>query len=1043
MSWSERDIAGSIGGRFDQIAAEHPDDVAVMGGAGPVTYAELGALADRYAAALLARGEDTTPVALLLPHDAPVIAASLAALKCARTVVTLNPSDPPRRLANIREAVRAQAMFVAEQHLDQARACGLAEEQIIVLSQADEPGHTPAPTAPAPSDLAFLISTSGSTGTPKVVMQSHRNVLHNVLRYTRGLGIGSHDRIAWLASLSGGQGIATAWTALLNGATLCPFPIAQRGVTGLAGWLEQHGVTVFDTIPSVLRNFTQTLHDERIPGVRLVRIASEGALRSDFEAFRRHFPADCVLASVLASSEAGIIAQAIFGPDAEVPDGPLPVGSPAEGITVQLLDAAGDPVPDGEPGEIVIDSVYLSPGYLNDPELTASRFEERDGLRRLRTGDMARRVPDHGLVILGRADKQVKVRGNRLQLEEVEAALASHPAIAAAAVAVQRTGRGDARLTAFLAARAGQEPQAEELRGTLAATLPPHAIPSAFVFLDQLPLTPHGKIDRQRLAELRPHDQADGTPGATAQSETEELLVGLWSEAFEREVEAHDGFLGLGGDSLTAAVIAAGVHELFGVELDLRVFASDLTVSSLAALVERRRGTPVDEDLPPLTRTLRSGPLSSAQARLWRPRAFERTDPFWNVAVPFRLRGALDVEALRGSIDEIVRRHEILRTTFTEVDGRPLAVVQPHQPLELHALDLRGEADPHARAGELGDAELLETFDLERGPLLRFHLLRLGDQEYQLLRLSHHLIHDALSWRIFFKELAVLYEARVSGGEAALPEPPLQYIDYAIWERAAQRPRSRRFRTEIAWWLRELDPPVPELELPFRRAQPEPSAPAREGFLRWGIPPEHSQRLDAIGRESGATYFMTRLAAFAALLALDTSNDDLVIGTPFSTRTRAELQGMIGLFLNFAPVRLRFHGDPSFREWVRRVRRAVIDTSAHVTIPAQKRVAALRRHSVRWPQPQARFVAWTAVPPMSFGGIELEPLPRRCAEAFGFRLGVNRVYESERCWVEFDAQAHDAAAVQEFVDRLQTLIAAVGAEPDRSVRDLHTAIAVL
>jgi non-ribosomal peptide synthetase component F len=273
--------------------------------------------------------------------------------------------------------------------------------------------------------------------------------------------------------------------------------------------------------------------------------------------------------------------------------------------------------------------------------------------------------------------------------------------------------------------------------------------------------------------------------------------------------------------------------------------------------------------------------------------------------------------------------------------------------------------------------------------------------------------------------------------------PPLQYIDYAIWERAALRPRARGYQAEFDWWRRRFDTPVPPPRLPFERPVPDPAASPEEGFLRWGIEPRHSATLDRLGRTSGATFFMTRLAAASALLALETGAEDLVIGTPASTRTRPELQNMIGVFLNYVLVRLRFAGEPTFQQWLGEVRRSVIDTSAHVRIPTERLRRDLREQGVRLPMPAARFVAWPALAPMRFGGIELEPMPRRCAEASGFRLGVNRAYEADRCWAEFDPKVHDPRGVEEFLGRLRALVAAAAAEPDRPLRDLHAAVAVL
>jgi non-ribosomal peptide synthetase component F len=1052
MSWSEQDTASSIPERFEQQVRLGPERPAIGAGGETLTYAQLATVADGYAGHLPARTAETERVALLLNHDGRLLAAALAALRRGLTVVTLNPGDPPPRLARIREAAAPQLLITEECHRAHARAAGFADDQTLDLSSmpAAQSAVAPAPVT-VPDDIAFLICTSGSSGLPKVVMQSHRNMLHNVLRYSNGLAVRSDDRLAWLASLSGGQGLATAWTALLNGACLCPFSIAQRGVTGLADWLRDNRVTVFDTIPSVLRSFGQTLRAERIAGVRLVRLASEGAVRSDFEIFQRHFSDEATLASVLASSEAGIIAQALLDPGSELADGRLPVGRPVEGLEAVLLDEHGSAVNDGEAGELILEGRFLSPGYWRDEVLTAARFETWDGTRRFRSGDIARRDAGGSLTVLGRADKQVKVRGNRLQLEEVEAALVAQVDVAAAAVVLRENSRGDAKLTAYVAAVQGRELRSEALRRTLGEVLSPHAVPAAFVFVDQLPLNANGKVDREQLTGLDPAEPPLGSsesvsPSASpaAASETEDVLAGLWSEALDCQVGPHDAFLELGGDSLSAAVIAAGVHEAFGVDLDLRAFASDLTLATLAALVDRRRTAGVEDDLPPLRRAPRTGPLSSSQARMWQPGAISETQARWHVAVPFQIRGPLDVGVLRESIQQIVHRHEILRTTFTEQDGQPIAIVGPGAPVALAVDDLRAEPDPAARSEEILESELHVPYDLESGPLLRWRLLRFGAQEYRLLRMSHHLIHDALSWRIFFRELALIYPALRDGRPSPLAdEPELQYFDYALWERACLRPDSERYRSEIAWWQRQFDPPAPPLALPFARAEPDPDAQSSDGVLRWGIPAAHSDTLDRIGRRAGATYFMTRLAAFCALLALETGQRDIVIGTPVSTRIRAELQNMIGPFLNFGVLRLRFPEDPSFHGWLGEVRRAVIDTGSRVTIPWEQLMPELRGRDVQIPMIPARFVAWSALGPMRLGDVELEPLPRRCAESWGFRLGVNRPYETDRCWTEFDPRIHDPVAVRAFLARLQTLVAAVCAEPDRSLRDLHSAAALI
>ena len=1041
MGWGGHDIAGTIPERFEHIARRDPQAVAISGADGSLTYAELDALADAQARALPSRQITAPPrpsvCALLLDHGPDVIVGALSALKRGFTVIVLNPADPPARLAQLRAAVTPAVTLICQRHRAVAELAGVAPGELRVLGAAPEHGEATAPVdddaqRPRPGEVAFLISTSGSTGTPKVVMQTHRNVLHNVLRYTNGLGIRSEDRVAWLAALSGGQGLATAWTALLNGATLCPFPIAERGVAGLAGWLAEHEVSVLDTIPSVLRNFALTLRDERITGVRLVRLASEAGLRSDFEAFQRHFSEQCSLASVLASSEAGIMAHTILAAGFE-PGERLPVGTAAEGVTLLLVGEDGAEVAAGEPGEIVVAGRYLSPGYWRDAALTAERFEGEGADRRFHTGDIAVRAADGGLTIVGRKDSQVKIHGHRLQLEEVEAALAAQPDVAAAAVLAAPAARGDMRLTAFVVTAGGAQRPTAGLRRALHEVLAPHAVPAAFVWVDALPTTSHGKVDRARLAErLVVPGAANGSPDAVRaarpRSEPEEVLATIWRQAFDRADIAFDApFLELGGDSLTAAVIAAGVHDAFGVELGLAAFASDITIAKLVEIVAGGDGA-AEDVLPPLRRR-RPPPASFVQRFMW---GVSQADPLGLVvATAYRITGPLDVPAFADAIEAIVHRHDALRTTFTEVDGAAVQHVGPCGPVELPLYDLRGDPDPDARARELLAMEGRRHFDLERGPLVRFVLVRCADADHRLLRVNHHLVADAVSWRIFCEELAVAYEQRLRGEELAPGEDlPVQYADFAIWEAACLRLTDRpRYQEEIAWWERQLEDPPPPPALPFFRDEDADGQTPSSHTIEWGLAPAHAAAIAAVAQQRGATYYMTRLALFSALLAIETDMPDLLIETYMTTRRRPELQPMIGLFINRALLRLRFTGAPSFGQWLDEVRRVVIDTSVNAAIPHTRLRHELRRRGHDLPYTPTKFQALYQVPPMRFGGLELTRLPRDQQAPQGFILGVDPSYDADGCRAAFDPRVYDPGRVVAFLERLRGLAAAVSADP--------------
>jgi amino acid adenylation domain-containing protein len=1015
----------------------HPSKTAIAGTSWQPTFTQLDDAANRLAASLIDPQLGSGPAALLLRHDAPLIAAALGALKAGRIAVALNPGDPAARLARIRADVEPAVVLTDPDHHALALDAGFPPAAVrLIADRPDVAPHSPPQVALQPDDLAFLVYTSGSTGRPKGVMQTHRTLLHNVLRQTNGLGIHADDRVVLLASLSGGQGLATTWIALLNGATLCPFPITERGVTGLAGWLADHGITVFITSASVYRSFVRTLKDQHLRGVRVLRLGSELGVRADFDAYREHFSPSCLFVNTFSSSEAGNITQCLIPPNAEPPEGPLAIGHPAEGMQVLLRDNGRDVRP-GQTGEIVVRSAYLSPGYWRNDELTASRFRGSEPERGFHTGDLGRLSDGGELTWLGRADTQVKVRGNRVELSEVELEVAGTPGVEAAVVCARSTPRGDTKLTAYVTASPGRAPTAAGLREALRATLPDHSVPAAFVFLPAFPLTPHGKVDREQLASIRP-GEADGRSAQPPASETEEILAALWSEALECGPVGRDSdFFGLGGDSLTAAIVAAGVQEAFGIELELRAFAESPTVAAMARLV--RSGAPTGEG-PALVRVSRAAPLplSFAQERIWTHSRTPEASAAWTMARATVLKGDLDPAALRRSVDHVVRRHEVLRTTFAESDGSAVQVIHPAEPVDMPLIDLSAEPDPEARVHELLGEQGKVPFALDKGPLLRLRLLRLGEREHVLLHLTHHIISDGWSWRVFFDELEALYEADRRGEPPPLAEElSLQYGDFAAWQRCWLSPDEARYREEVAWWREWLRSCPPELPLSFARRKARADAAASDGIIWWGLRPDLSRELDLLGKEAGATRFMVRLAAFSATLAHRTDCDDLVVGTYMTNRSMSELQAMFGFFSNLTTLRLRFDASLTLREWVERVRVVVLSTRGHADIPYTELCRELEVAGAPAPAIRVIFNVADHPPPRSFGGLELSPSrPRFSAMPWEFTFTVDQWYEASRCRATFDARKHDPRGVHTFIHDYRRLVEETCASPDRPLAEL-------
>jgi amino acid adenylation domain-containing protein len=1037
-------VEQSIPGRLSQMAAEHPSRMALFSSTWQATYGELDAAANGLAQILLSRGGGPGDrVALLMRHDTPQIAAAVAVLKAGRVLVVLNPSDPPARLRQVLDD--SEPGVIVTDAVNRALAEQLARQSCgVVCFEERSPGPGDEPRILIePGALAFLTYTSGSTGRPKGVMQTHCGVIDKVRRLNQGIGVRTDDRISLLASLSGGHGTALLWSTLLNGAAVYPFATMEKGVTGLAEWMRDSGITIYSSSASLFRHFVKTLEpQERFPRVRLVRLGSEPAMSDDFAAFQRHFERKCMFMHTMSASETGNITQLRLTGEDRGAAGKLPIGKAVEGVEVLLLDEDGREVAPGETGEIVVKSRYLSPGYWRQDELTGQRYSEAadgGGARCFRSGDLGRRDADGGITFLGRQDYQVKVRGYRIELAEIEEALARRPEVERAVVCARAGPGGDAQLAAYLVIRGGHKCDANALRLSLRDVLPIHMIPAGFICVDALPLTPHGKIDRAALARLAPPPPSRQVEEAA--TETESLLADIWTSVLNLSpIGRQDDFFDLGGDSLSAAVVAARLHAAMGVEVDLRVFIEHAKLADFAAVVDALQGME-RSSTEPLSRAPRDRPLplSFAQQRTWKYSRTPEEAAGYTVSYGHEIYGPLDAEVLRRSMDCIVRRHEILRTTFEEIEGGPRQIVHAAEPVKLPFVDLSGAADAAEQATRLLKEEARRPFDLARGPLVRFILVRMSREEHRLLRVSHHIITDIWSWKVYFRELAVCYEAISRGDAPPLAESmPLQFGDYAAWQQRVLHQKGPAYKEAVQWWSDYLRDAPPPPKLPFSRRRPREDAVAADGVIWWGLDRAVSQRLGELGREAGATFYVIRLAAFVSLLAYETGARDLVLGTYVTNRNRVEVLDMFGFFVNLATLRLNCNLRRTFREWVGVVRKIVGEIQARAEIPYEQLVEELQCGGVTPPEVRLIFGVSDLHAETNFAGIKITWQERRMENMpWGFTLTFDQHREETRCRAAFDARVCDPALVRRTIERFARFLDEVSRNPDRPMRKSH------
>jgi amino acid adenylation domain-containing protein len=1027
---------------FEAQARRAPGRMAVVHEGRTLTYGELDQRSEVLAGRLNALGVGPEVlVGLLMDRSLEMIVAMVGILKAGGAYLPFDPSHPRDRLALMLEDSGAGIVLT-----HQPRAADVPDGSwrlLAVEDLVDGADGDPALRRAIPDNLAYVIYTSGSTGMPKGVAVPHRAIVR-LVRDTNYVSLTEHDCIAQVSNASFDAATFEIWGALANGGR---FVIIDKETalspSGLAAVLRREWVSTMFLTTAL---FQQVVRQEPEAFSTLRQVLFGG------EAVDPHWARELLagrpperLLHVYGPTESTTFASWHHVLEVPAEARTISIGLPLSNTTIYGVDKGFAPVPAGVPGELLIGADGLARGYLRRPALTAEKFVPNPfgppGSRLYRTGDLVRREDGGAILFLSRVDHQVKLRGFRVELGEIEAALLRHPEVESTVVIVREDAPGDKALIAYVVPKSGSL-DVRELKPFLKQSLPDYMVPSSLIPLEALPLTPNGKIDRAALPEPDLRGVGEGYVGS--RKPLEEVLAVIWSQVLGLEtLGVHDDFFDLGGNSLLVTRLIARLHETFHVEIPVRRMFEAPTIAAIAQDLEDSLRAGGGQTVPDLLPVPRVGelPLSFSQQRLWFLDQLLPEGNVYNISSSIWLQGVLKVGTLRRSLNEIVRRHEVLRSRFLSREGRPVLVLEPEIDLELPMVDLQAlpASMRYDEVQRLAGREARRPFSLAHAPLLRVLYVKTREGEQALLPTVHHIVFDGWSAGILFHELDVLYRAFSGGHPPPLPELPVQYADYADWQR---RWLSGEFlEQQLAYWRQQLADAPEVLELPLDR--PRPSVQTFRGANRSAIlPGEPAKRIQALSREQGVTPFMAMLAAFSTLLFHYSGQERIAVGTPIANRTRSETEKLIGFFANTIVLCSRVEGQRSFRDLLIEVRDVSIGAYTHQDVPFEKLVDELQPHRNLAHQPlfQVMFLfegrspaGGNVVAPEIGAGMIDSSLG---AAKFDMTLFLEESGTNLHSMLEFNVDLFDGATAGRLLQHFGALLQDLADDPGRNLAEL-------
>ena len=1018
-----------------------PDAPAVIFEAQTISYRELNARANRLAHHLRKRGVGPeTLVAVCAERSLEMMVALLGIIKAGGAYVPLDPHYPPERLALLLEDLKSPLLLTQQKFVSRLPA----DQAVFVLDAgwaelSAEPENNPTRLT-GPTNAVYVIYTSGSTGKPKGVINVHRGIVNRLLWMQDAYGLGPSDRVLQKTPYTFDVSVWEFFWPLMTGACLViARPDGHKDPVYLVSTIRTQLITTLHFVPSMLELFLDTPGLESLDSLRRVVCSGEALGSGVQRRFFERLPGS-ELHNLYGPTEASVDVT-YWACRKDAGDQPVPIGKPIANTQIYVLDRRLNPVPIGVAGELHIGGVGVARGYLNRDDLTAERFipdcySAQPGARLYKTGDLVHFLADGNIEYLGRMDNQVKIRGLRVELGEIESVLGEQPGVRQAIVAVPP---GDKTLVAYVVPKdSGDSGLEGRLREALKLRLPDYMVPSAFVLLETLPLTTSGKVDRKALpspnyASLQPAHEL-----IAPRTETEKALAAIWTEVLNVErFGINDDFFDLGGHSLLAIRAVSRIRNVFELDLSPRTFFANSTIAGLAKALAEAEST--DKSIARITRREHTGPcpLSFAQERLWFLDQLAPGSPAYNIVDVIRFGGPLDAQVLEQALKELVHRHETLRTAFSQRDGQPVQIVMPSIDVMLPVLDL-SSIDQREQQGEwlrVAREEGRTPFNFAEPPLFRGTLVHLNRQEHLLLLTIHHIIADEWSMEVLHKELHQLYQSFSLGERSPLPELPVQYTDFACWQRDWLQ--GELLQTQISYWKQELAGAPPVLQLPTDKLRPAMQS-FRGGTEFFDLPKELLESLKSLGRREQATLFMTLEAGFMAMLHRYTGQDDILVGTPISGRTRSETEALIGLFLNTVVLRGSFTSHMNFRSLLRQVRERALGAYGHQDLPFEQLVAELAPERVPGHSPlfQVMFVLYNTEATSQASSAEGVSQLETGTSKFDLTLSISETEDGLKGLIEYSTDLFEPETIRRLCGYYGTLLHAIARDPDQSISTL-------